>query len=158
MVYSFILPDSGEGITESEIVSWAVQPGDKVKEDDVLAEIQSDKTVVALPSPVAGVIKTLHFDEGDVPKVGDVMLEIEVDDPKDANSEGTPAKEDSEEKVVRERGTDTVVIEGEDLEHLEPATELQQQASEPASPSAKDLGDEVDIRMLAIPAVRQYAR
>lgn len=158
MVYSFILPDSGEGITESEIVSWAVQPGDKVKEDDVLAEIQSDKTVVALPSPVAGVIKTLHFDEGDVPKVGDVILEIEVDDPKDANSEGTPAKEDSEEKVVRERGTDTVVIEGEDLEHLEPATELQQQASEPASPSAKDRGDEVDIRMLAIPAVRKYAR
>src|SRR5690625_3875849 len=119
MIYSFILPDSGEGITESEIVSWAVQPGDRVKEDDILAEIQSDKTVVALPSPVAGVIKTLHFEEGDVPKVGDVILDIEVDDAKDANSEGTVSAQAAEEDtVVRERGTDTVAIDHEDVEQI----------------------------------------
>jgi len=160
MIYSFILPDSGEGITESEIVSWAVQPGDRVKEDDTLAEIQSDKTVVALPSPVAGVVKTLHFEEGTVAQVGDVILEIEVDDPKDANTEGeastsAPAEEDT---VVRERGTDTVAIDHEDVEHLTPDTNLQSAGGTTTSPSAKDRGDEVDIRMLAIPAVRKYAR
>jgi len=159
MIYSFILPDSGEGITESEIVSWAVQPGDRVKEDDILAEIQSDKTVVALPSPVAGVIKTLHFEEGDVPKVGDVILDIEVDDAKDANSEGTVSAQAAEEDtVVRERGTDTVAIDHEDVEHLTPDVDLQKAGATTASPSAKDRGDGIDLRMLAIPAVRKYAR
>src|SRR5690625_725936 len=154
MIYSFILPDSGEGITESEIVSWAVQPGDRVKEDDTLAEIQSDKTVVALPSPVAGVIKTLHFEEGTVAQVGDVILEIEVDDPKNANTEGeastsAPAEEDT---VVRERGTDTVAIDHEDVEHLTPDTNLQSAGGTTPSPSVTDRGDEVNSAVLAIRA------
>ena len=80
MIYSFILPDSGEGIHESEIVTWDVKPGDKVEEDDTLVEIQSDKAVVALPSPVSGVVKKLLFEEGDVPKVGDAIVEIEISD------------------------------------------------------------------------------
>ena len=47
------MPDIGEGITEGEIVKWFVKPGDKVKEDDVLVEIQNDKAVVEIPSPVS---------------------------------------------------------------------------------------------------------
>src|SRR5699024_12428762 len=80
MIYSFILPDSGEGIHESEIVTWGVKPGDKIEEDDTLVEIQSDKAVVALPSPVSGVVKKLLFAEGDVPKVGDAIVAIEISD------------------------------------------------------------------------------
>lgn len=156
MIYQFILPDSGEGITESEIVSWAVKPGDHVEEDDILAEIQSDKTVVALPSPVKGTIKNLLFDEGDVPKVGDIILEIEVDDPKDANAEASAVAEEQEEEaeVIREVGRDTVAIADTKEEHLTP----DQASIDPNAKSAKDRGDDIDIRMLAIPAVRKYAR
>ena len=53
MIYSFILPDSGEGLHESEIIQWGFKVGETVKEDDILVEIQSDKAVVALPSPVS---------------------------------------------------------------------------------------------------------
>ena len=56
MIYSFILPDSGEGLHESEIIQWGFKVGETVKEDDILVEIQSDKAVVALPSPVSGTI------------------------------------------------------------------------------------------------------
>ena len=56
MIYSFILPDSGEGLHESEIIQWGFKVGEAVKEDDILVEIQSDKAVVALPSPVSGTI------------------------------------------------------------------------------------------------------
>lgn len=149
MIYSFILPDSGEGIHESEIVNWAVQPGDKVEEDDTLAEIQSDKAVVALPSPVSGVVKKLLFEEGDVPKVGDAIVEIEVDD--------TDAAKIDNNAVVRERGTDTVAIEHEDVEHLAPSLGDPTDQQTPGEPASKR-STEIDIRMLAIPAVRKYAR
>ncbi len=59
MAYKFKLPEMGEGITEGEIAAWDVKVGDKVKEDDVLVEIQNDKSVQEMPSPVAGTIKSI---------------------------------------------------------------------------------------------------
>jgi len=50
------MPDIGEGIHEGEIVKWFVKPGDKIAEDDVLCEIQNDKAVVEIPSPVEGTV------------------------------------------------------------------------------------------------------
>jgi Pyruvate/2-oxoglutarate dehydrogenase complex, dihydrolipoamide acyltransferase (E2) component, and related enzymes len=57
MAYKFRLPDIGEGIHEGEIVKWFVKPGDKIEEDTVLAEVQNDKAVVEIPSPVEGTIE-----------------------------------------------------------------------------------------------------
>src|SRR5699024_9289876 len=147
-------PDSGEGIHESEIVTWDVKPGDQVEEDDTLAEIQSDKAVVALPSPVSGVVKKLLFEEGDVPKVGETIVEIEISDEaaeKVKQAEGNDAVTD----VTMKNGTDTVAIESEDVNHLKP-TELPESSSEQSQGAQKPASD-VDIRMLAIPAVRKYA-
>ncbi|MDY0409340.1 dihydrolipoamide acetyltransferase family protein [Virgibacillus soli] len=143
MIYSFILPDSGEGIHESEIVSWEVKPGDTVQADDTLVEIQSDKAVVALPSPVSGVVKKLLFAEGDVPKVGEAIVEIEVSD---------------DSSVVKERGMDTVAIEHEDVEHLNPTGELPEKETTTSKPAVSHADSDIDIRMIAIPAVRKYAR
>ena len=152
MIYSFILPDSGEGIHESEIVTWVVKPGDKVEEDDTLVEIQSDKAVVELPSPVSGVVKKLLFDEGDVPKVGDAIVEIEISD---EDAEKVEKAEGG--NVTKEHGTDTVAIENEDVSHLTPSGELPEKASDQKHAAKKPASD-IDIRMLAIPAVRKYAR
>ena len=80
MLYKFLLPDLGEGITESEIVSWSVKEGDSVKQDDPLFEVQNDKTTIEVPSPVQGVIIKTHVEAGVVAQVGDLIIEIDVDE------------------------------------------------------------------------------
>jgi pyruvate dehydrogenase E2 component (dihydrolipoamide acetyltransferase) len=77
MAYEFRFPDIGEGITEGEIVSWRVKEGDIVAEDQTLAEIETDKAVVELPSPKAGRVLRLQGAEGQVIKVGDVVVVID---------------------------------------------------------------------------------
>ncbi|OTP12047.1 dihydrolipoamide S-succinyltransferase, partial [Enterococcus sp. 10A9_DIV0425] len=59
MAYQFKLPDIGEGIAEGEIVKWFVQPGDTINEDDTLLEVQNDKSVEEIPSPVTGTVKNV---------------------------------------------------------------------------------------------------
>jgi pyruvate dehydrogenase E2 component (dihydrolipoamide acetyltransferase) len=76
-VREFQLPDVGEGITEAEIVAWLVKRGDRVHEDQDLVEIETDKAVVTLPSPYKGKVSQLYAKEGDVIKVGQVLLSIE---------------------------------------------------------------------------------
>ena len=73
MVYEFRFPDVGEGIHEGEIVKWHVKEGDSVKEDQTLAEIETDKAVVEIPSPKTGTIVKLYGKVGEKIKVGDVV-------------------------------------------------------------------------------------
>jgi pyruvate dehydrogenase E2 component (dihydrolipoamide acetyltransferase) len=84
MAYEFRFPDVGEGITEGELLTWKVKEGDVVAEDQTLAEVETDKAVVELPSPKAGRITSIHGAEGDIIKVGDVVVTIE-------EGAGTPA-------------------------------------------------------------------
>ncbi|WP_421904162.1 dihydrolipoamide acetyltransferase family protein [Oceanobacillus halophilus] len=69
----------GEGIAEGEIVKWFYKEGDEVKEDDVLCEVQNDKAVVEIPSPVDGTVKQVHVGEGEVATVGDVFITFEAE-------------------------------------------------------------------------------
>lgn len=159
MTYSFILPDSGEGIHESEIVAWDVKVGDIVAEDDILVEIQSDKAVIGLPSPVSGTIKKLLVEEGEIAKVGDSIVKIEIDEGKDsvqAQEETLQVDEPQENEVVKE-GTDTVAIEHEDVNHLKPGKESENLGKKTTETTQKPASS-VDVRMLAIPSVRKYAR
>lgn len=73
MAYELKLPDIGEGIQEGEIVTLYVKQGDAVKEDDVFAEVQTDKAVVEIPCPVTGTVGEVLVKEGDVIDVGTVM-------------------------------------------------------------------------------------
>jgi len=84
-MFEFALPDVGEGVAEGELVAWHVAPGDVVAEDQVLAEVETDKAVVDLPSPVAGTVEALHAEAGEVVPVGDVVVTIDPDDAADAN-------------------------------------------------------------------------
>ena len=80
MAYVFRLPDIGEGIHEGEILKWFVAEGDKINEDDVLFEVQNDKAVVEIPSPVAGTVEKLLVAEGTVAIVGDALIQIDAPD------------------------------------------------------------------------------
>src|SRR4030095_10494180 len=78
-VYQFKLPDIGEGIAEAEIVAWHVKIGDKVEEDQQLADMMTDKATVEMESPVAGVVKSLAGEVGDQIAIGSVLVEIETE-------------------------------------------------------------------------------
>lgn len=71
------LPDLGEGVMEGEIVKWLVKPGDVVKEDQVVLEIMTDKATVEIPSKFPGKVSELCFKEGDMAKVGAVIMRAE---------------------------------------------------------------------------------
>ncbi|MBI3027203.1 2-oxo acid dehydrogenase subunit E2 [Candidatus Woesearchaeota archaeon] len=76
MPYEFKFPDVGEGIHEGEIVKWLVKEGDKVKADQPLGEIETDKAIVEMPSPKSGAILKLHVAAGSIIHVGEVMVTI----------------------------------------------------------------------------------
>jgi pyruvate dehydrogenase E2 component (dihydrolipoamide acetyltransferase) len=97
MARQFRFPDVGEGITEGEIVRWLVKEGDEVEADQTLAEIETDKAVVEMPSPYRGKILKIHFREKDIVKVGEVLVtvgekgeEVVAAEP-EAQQEETPA-------------------------------------------------------------------
>ena len=79
-MFEFKLPDVGEGIHEAELLEWRVAPGDRVKEGDEIAVINTAKITVELPSPRTGVITAIHGDVGDVIEVGTVLVEIASED------------------------------------------------------------------------------
>ncbi len=74
----FRLPDVGEGLEEGEIIRWLVAPGDTVNRDQPLVEVQTDKSLVELPSPVAGQVISLAAEEGEIVKVGQLLVVLEA--------------------------------------------------------------------------------
>jgi pyruvate dehydrogenase E2 component (dihydrolipoamide acetyltransferase) len=77
MTYGFRFTDVGEGLEEGEIVAWLVAVGDTVESYQPLVSVETDKSVVDLPSPVAGRVVALHGAPGDLVKVGSLLVEIE---------------------------------------------------------------------------------
>jgi 2-oxoisovalerate dehydrogenase E2 component (dihydrolipoyl transacylase) len=75
----FNLPDVGEGLTEAEIVSWKVAPGDKVSVNQVICEIETAKSIVELPCPFSGVVEELLAAEGDTVEVGKPIISVQAE-------------------------------------------------------------------------------
>jgi 2-oxoisovalerate dehydrogenase E2 component (dihydrolipoyl transacylase) len=103
----FLLPDAGEGLTEAEIVSWRVAPGDTVAVNQILVEIETAKSLVELPSPFAGTVEAILVDEGVTVAVGTPIISVVTGAATGAATEQirgaapTPASNDTE-------GADTV--------------------------------------------------
>jgi pyruvate dehydrogenase E2 component (dihydrolipoamide acetyltransferase) len=92
LAYEFRLPDIGEGIAEGEVVRWHVKEGDEVKENQPLVEIMTDKVNVEIPSPRKGMVQRLMAKEGEVIKVGQVLIVIAEDDSRTAAAPTPAAK------------------------------------------------------------------
>ncbi len=73
---TFKLPDLGEGLQEAEIVEWYVKEGDEVKVDQPLLAVETAKAIVDVPSPENGVVAKLYVQAGDIPKVGDALVDF----------------------------------------------------------------------------------
>jgi pyruvate dehydrogenase E2 component (dihydrolipoamide acetyltransferase) len=108
--HEFRLPDVGEGVAEGEVVAWLVEPGDTVTEDQPVAEVETDKAVVDVPSPYNGRVVDLHWEVGDVVPVGDVLLTFETDEEEEAGE--TEAADEAPESKPREPPEETAT--GED--------------------------------------------
>jgi len=78
MIAEFRLPDLGEGLTEAEVVTWLVAPGDTVTLNQTLAEVETAKAVVELPSPYEGTVSTLHAEAGQTIAVGAPLIAFDV--------------------------------------------------------------------------------
>jgi pyruvate dehydrogenase E2 component (dihydrolipoamide acetyltransferase) len=144
----FKLPDVGEGVAEGELVNWLVAPGDTVTEDQPVAEVETDKALVEVPSPYNGTVKQLHAEEGQMVPVGDVIVTYDVpeagDDAPEAGDD-VPAADVGDEAAESEPAADA----GADAE---PADE----ALEPTSgrvfapPSARRLARELGVDIAAV--------
>ena len=134
MAFEFKLPDIGEGIHEGEIVKWFVKEGDQIEEDDTLCEVQNDKSVVEIPSPVEGTVLKIHVEEGSVAIVGDTLISIDAEG---YESEGSsePTSDSEQEEQPEEQA---------------PAQTTQAEST--------DTADDETNRVIAMPSVRKYAR
>ncbi|WP_339543309.1 dihydrolipoamide acetyltransferase family protein [Pseudomonas sp. JAI120] len=134
------MPDIGEGIAEVELSQWHVKVGDLVVEDQVLADVMTDKAMVDIPSPVHGKVISLGGEPGEVMAVGSILISIEVEGAGNAK----------EAPVVAEPVKAAAVVEAKPAPGVEsqPAPVVTAQA-----PVARD----VDERPLASPAVRKHA-
>ncbi|MGS2776682.1 dihydrolipoamide acetyltransferase family protein [Robertmurraya sp. GLU-23] len=138
MSFQFKLPDIGEGIHEGEIVKWFVKAGDKVQEDDVLCEVQNDKAVVEIPSPVAGTVEEVLVGEGTVATVGQVLITFDAP------------------------GYENLKFKGDDHEEEAPKQEEQAPAAEASTTNNGVAETQASVdpnrRVVAMPSVRKYAR
>ncbi|SDQ64390.1 dihydrolipoamide acetyltransferase family protein [Virgibacillus salinus] len=146
MAYNFKLPDIGEGIHEGEIVKWFVKEGDEIKEDDVLCEVQNDKAVVEIPSPVEGTVEKVHVEEGTVSTVGDTIITIDAEGYEDQEDDSEEAEETKEEsKASSEQESDK-----------KQSAEKKNNESDDKEETKDKSSD--DKRVIAMPSVRKYAR
>ncbi|WP_144509416.1 dihydrolipoamide acetyltransferase family protein [Bacillus sp. FJAT-22090] len=153
MAFEFRLPDIGEGIHEGEIVKWFVKAGDEVQEDDILCEVQNDKAVVEIPSPVKGKVTDVLVSEGTVAVVGDVLIKIDAPGYEDLQFKG----HDTEDTKATEKTEAQVQATAEAGQKIEKETVEAPNKKEASTDQPKQ---EVkgDKRIIAMPSVRKYAR
>ncbi|MEL6743234.1 MAG: dihydrolipoamide acetyltransferase family protein [Planctomycetota bacterium] len=147
----FILPDLGEGVHEAELIKWRVSAGDQVAEHQTLAEMETDKALVEVPSPWAGVVTELCGAEGDIINVGSVLVrygESTGHPPASPASDQTQATESSASEEREDAGT-VVGSMNNDGDAPSALTRRRTEAEEVPTEQA---------RALATPAVRGIAK
>ncbi|AHG00498.1 branched-chain alpha-keto acid dehydrogenase subunit E2 [Halostagnicola larsenii XH-48] len=150
MVREFKLPDVGEGVAEGELVSWLVEEGDSVSEDQPVAEVETDKALVEVPSPVDGSVRELRAEAGEIVPVGDVIITFDV--------EGEEPADGADVETGDDRADSTSTPESE----TESATHTDAEDGPAGDPGATG-GDIEEIatpegRVFAPPRVRRIAR
>ncbi|MBS3991386.1 MAG: 2-oxo acid dehydrogenase subunit E2 [Erysipelothrix sp.] len=140
--YIVRLPKVGEGIAEGKLVAWLVAVGDKVTVDQAIVEVQNDKLLQEVPSPVSGVISKIVVEVGGTAQVDEAIAEIQIDNQIPSSEE---VKTPTTDKVTQ--------VEPSKEPEVQPSKEPQVQPS-----NEKSTQSVVAKRVLAIPSVRQYAR
>lgn len=170
--FEFKLPELGEGLHEGRISKWLVKPGDVVKEDDAVAEVENDKSMVELPSPVDGKITNILVEEGTTAVVGDILITLEVEG--EGNAADAPTEDvrtDAVEHAGLERPSSgspqpaagTSVAGKGTTQPVPPSPSSDANGHGAAQGGQSAAGDEDSLEsraheVLATPGVRKYAR
>ena len=157
MAFTFRLPDIGEGIHEGEIVKWFVKPGDQVKEDDILAEVQNDKAVVEIPSPVEGTVEEILVEEGTVAVVGDALIRFDAPGYEDLKLKGDDHHA-SNEASKTEAQVQATAEDGQEVKKQEVSSDKEEVKQVEATPVKVAEETSSSKRIIAMPSVRKYAR
>lgn len=156
--FEFRLPDIGEGIHEGEIVKWFVKAGDEVQEDDILCEVQNDKAVVEIPSPVKGKVTEVLVSEGTVAIVGDVLIKLDAPGYEDLKFKGDHSDEEkAEEKTEAQVQATAEDGQSVDKEKVETPAKNVEASAEKVTTTPKEQ-PKGDTRVIAMPSVRKFAR
>ena len=147
---AFKLPDIGEGVVEGEIVTWHVEVGSPVSEDDAIVDVMTDKSTVTIPSPYSGTIVALNGEVGDMVAVGAVLVEFE------STGESGPEPEASPEPVEGEP-SEEVMPEAPKPEEKEEESRSPHPTKPAVTPTAT-APRAANSTVLASPAVRRRAR
>jgi pyruvate dehydrogenase E2 component (dihydrolipoamide acetyltransferase) len=113
MVHEFKLPDLGEGVHEGEVVRWLVRAGDRVRRDQPLVEVMTDKVTAEIPSPYAGRVARIEVPEGEVVQVGTVLVAIETDPDGARPGPAPPAPAEARARVAAPEPADAETAGGE---------------------------------------------
>ncbi len=149
-IHEFRFPELGEGLHEGRIDHWVVKVGDVVKEDDVLAEVENDKAMVELPSPVDGKVLDIKVADGTTVTVGDLIILLEVEGAGNvttvvAQATPEPLQQDVKTTAVDQAGLGQV----QDQVLRDQSQQPENVATMPSVPASE---------VLATPAVRKFAR
>lgn len=145
-VVQFRLPDVGEGLTEAEIVSWRVRPGDSIALNDPLVEIETAKSLVEIPSPYAGTVVDLLVPEGRTVEVGTPLVTVSAGAAVGAAvAQGPPVEADRAE-LPRAEAAATAVLVGYGPREQAPTHRRRALAKPPVRKLARELG--VDLASL----------
>lgn len=154
-IKSFPLPDLGEGLTEADLLTWLVAVGDTIELNQNIAEVETAKAAVELPSPFAGVVAALHVSEGDTVEVGVPIIDIRV------GGEDEPVVSDPEQSVSPIQNASA----GQDEDERVPVLVGYGVAKEGSSrrggrvdPPAASVPNEQNGKPLAAPPVRKMAK
>ena len=152
MVYEFKFPDVGEGIHEGEIVKWFVKEGDKIKADEPLGEIETDKAIVEMPSAKSGRILKIHIQAGGIIHVGETMVTILEEHETEADAK--KHMEAKEKKDVPYTGSVVGFLEeAKDVKPIAVKKEskpIMQEKSILATPAVRNLAKQLNVDLNAI--------
>lgn len=138
----FLLPDLGEGLTEGQVVAWRVEVGDVVDVDQPLADVETEKATVELPSPFTGKVTDRHADVGEELAVGRPLVTMEVDEPAPFRGHTADSSAGEPDRLLMGYG----------------ATEQRADRRAPAADGRATLPDGGGNRPLAKPPVRKLAK
>jgi pyruvate dehydrogenase E2 component (dihydrolipoamide acetyltransferase) len=154
MAFDFYMPDIGEGVVEGEIVAWRVKVGDKVKLDQPIVEVMTDKATVELPSPRAGTITKINYKDGDICPVGKVLVTIEEDGASTAKSDnGHPAP--ASHKPVNPPTSAPARSGGSAIQVVDATTTREKVL---ATPATRRLARELGVEIGRVPATGKHGR
>lgn len=157
-VQEFKLPDVGEGLTEAEIVSWKVKPGDTVQVNDIIVEIETAKSLVELPSPYAGVVDSLLAEEGATVPVGQPIISVDTGGGDGGAASAEPAAESTAASVNGKQERQAVLV-GYGPRTTEAKRRPRKSAVTPAATSPAAVTEpQAGRKALAKPPVRKLAK